>query len=434
VSDPRNPHLIKGVDTDCGSHTHTLVPDLPNNRLLVYVSSYPLRAGPVCGPHTSGRDGEENALHEQISVVEIPLANPAGAQVITEPKLAHPVYNISQIDPEATGFFDSVGCHDITVFLELKLAAAACMSNGQLWDISDPANPKTLPSQGAQYVDRPEVEFWHSSSFTWDGRYVLFGDERIRAGGCESVNTQGGRLYIYRNDTSFAGSQPVSTFMIPRDQGGEYCSSHLWNHLPRTDRRSLIAEVWYNGGADIIDLTDVINPREIAYYDVAHPPGDEGNWAGYWYRGNMFTTDIERGNDVFELSRGIRANTLRFDHENPQTQERLIHVGSRSAEGQLPPAEGARPRAREASEAAALVQASERPGAPARCPLAHAIEGTDQIRQRGRLRAAPRLLRRPAEVDREHHTGGQYRPMATAPAAAPYGAQLSSRMLLPRCN
>lgn len=323
VSDPANPTLIKGVDTDCGSHTHTLVPDTDNGRLLVYVSSYPLRAGPICGPNTSGRDGEDNPTHDQISVVEIPLADPASAQVITEPKLAHPVFNLSQIDPTLTGFFDSVGCHDITVFLEIELAAAACMSNGQLWDISDPANPKTLPADGAQYVDRPEVEFWHSAAFTWDGRYVLFGDERIREGGCESTNTQGGRLYIYRNE-NFAGSQPVSTFMIGRDQEGEYCSSHLWNHLPRNDTRYLIAEAWYNGGVDIIEFTDPLRPKELEYYDVAHPPGDEGNWAAYWYRGNVFATDIERGNDVFRFRGHGIGHTIDFTHENPQTQENLI--------------------------------------------------------------------------------------------------------------
>ena len=32
------------------------------------------------------------------------------------------------------------GCHDIQVFLELQVAAAACLSEGQIWDISDPLN------------------------------------------------------------------------------------------------------------------------------------------------------------------------------------------------------------------------------------------------------------------------------------------------------
>ena len=36
ISDPKNPDVIAFVDTPCGSHTETLVPDLANNRLLVY--------------------------------------------------------------------------------------------------------------------------------------------------------------------------------------------------------------------------------------------------------------------------------------------------------------------------------------------------------------------------------------------------------------
>ena len=38
VSDPANPRYVTAVETDCGSHTHTLVPD--GDRALLYVSSY----------------------------------------------------------------------------------------------------------------------------------------------------------------------------------------------------------------------------------------------------------------------------------------------------------------------------------------------------------------------------------------------------------
>ena len=41
LSNPTAPVRIALVNTDCGSHTHTLVPDPPNNRVLIYVSSYP---------------------------------------------------------------------------------------------------------------------------------------------------------------------------------------------------------------------------------------------------------------------------------------------------------------------------------------------------------------------------------------------------------
>ena len=41
VSNPAAPVRIASVSTDCGSHTHTLVPDAANDRVLIYVSSYP---------------------------------------------------------------------------------------------------------------------------------------------------------------------------------------------------------------------------------------------------------------------------------------------------------------------------------------------------------------------------------------------------------
>lgn len=40
VSNPRSPHLVTGVPTDCGSHTHTLVPAPRHRRVLLYVASY----------------------------------------------------------------------------------------------------------------------------------------------------------------------------------------------------------------------------------------------------------------------------------------------------------------------------------------------------------------------------------------------------------
>jgi len=39
ISNKTNPDLIASVDLACGSHTQTMVPDLANNRPLVYVGS-----------------------------------------------------------------------------------------------------------------------------------------------------------------------------------------------------------------------------------------------------------------------------------------------------------------------------------------------------------------------------------------------------------
>ena len=64
------------------------------------------------------------------------------------------------------------GCHDITVFMELETAASACMGEGQIWDISDLEHPRTVGR-----VFNPNVEFFHSATFSYDGRRVIFGDE-----------------------------------------------------------------------------------------------------------------------------------------------------------------------------------------------------------------------------------------------------------------
>src|SRR5262249_26311618 len=77
VSHPPKPRLIKAVDTDCGSHTNTLIPDPAHGRVIVYVLSYFLLAGPKCGD-----DREENPLHAKFSVVSVPLAHPEEAAVV----------------------------------------------------------------------------------------------------------------------------------------------------------------------------------------------------------------------------------------------------------------------------------------------------------------------------------------------------------------
>ena len=44
IANPAKPVQLAAVKTDCGSHTHTLVPDEAHNRLIAYVLSYPLGA------------------------------------------------------------------------------------------------------------------------------------------------------------------------------------------------------------------------------------------------------------------------------------------------------------------------------------------------------------------------------------------------------
>ena len=301
VSDPRNPRMVTSVPTDCGSHTNTLVPDLANDRILLYVSSYALRPGPHCGP-----DREADGLHGKISVVAVPLSAPETASVIATPTVVAPVFGsgLSQFAP-------TVGCHDISVFLPLHLAAAACMSEGQIWDISRPDAPRVVA-----HIRNNSIEFWHSATFSWDGKVVVFGDESL-SGSCRTANERDGRLWFYSLARP-ATPKLLSSFLIaPRKTS--YCTVHMFNVIPRKGR-SVLVSGWYEGGSRIIDFTNPRKPRQLT--SSIPPQADE--WAAYWYNGAIYASDINRGLDVFTLEGDTAKGARRFDHLNPGTQETLI--------------------------------------------------------------------------------------------------------------
>jgi hypothetical protein len=309
VSNPAAPQYVTSVYTDCGSHTHTVIPDPANARLLVYIASYPLRPGPDCGPHDDPSD-DHDPLHRKISIVEVPLLNPAAAHVLSTPAIAVPTWTLLS-DAFPGVFFPMQGCHDFQVDLVNDLAAAACASVGQLWDISDPANPESLSP--LWQVDEPQVHFYHSALFSEGGDTTIFGDEII-FGSCDD-GTGSGRLWFHRTTT---GARQ-SSFQIPRAQPGQYCSSHMFNNIPGV-RGDVLVSAWYAGGTTVVDYTDRANPREIGYYD----PANASVWSSYWYNNFIFTNDIVRGVDVFLLSDRARAGAKKLPYLNPQTQEALF--------------------------------------------------------------------------------------------------------------
>jgi hypothetical protein len=115
VSDKRNPRYIKSVETNCGSHTHSLVPSPDRASLYVYISSYsPSTSFPDCQPP-----------HDLISIIKVPLASPTAAAVIATPNLFPDGGN-----PPGAGGSTTSGCHDITAYPAKRIAAGACMGDG----------------------------------------------------------------------------------------------------------------------------------------------------------------------------------------------------------------------------------------------------------------------------------------------------------------
>jgi hypothetical protein len=313
VKDSADPRYVGAVATDCGSHTHTLVPDKKDpSRVLLYVASYP--SGELAESEYGNSCRRQGEGHSKISVVEVPLANPAEATVVSEPR-----FELNDFRNTA-GFR---GCHDISVFTEIDRAAAACMGEGQIWDISDPEQPTTIGR-----VHNPEVEFFHSATFTWDGSTVLFGDE---AGGGTSPRCREqdpdtlGAIWIY--DVATIGAldgvtqvPALSHFKIPRVQGDvARCTMHNFNVLPMKDRYVGVSSS-YSGGTTVFEFTDRTNPVELGHND----PHGANTWSSYWYNGHVYTNDTGRGFDVMLFADPARAHAKRLPYLNPQTQENLI--------------------------------------------------------------------------------------------------------------
>jgi hypothetical protein len=303
ISQPRRPELVASVTTDCGSHTNTLVPELDNDRLLLYVSSYALAVQPDLAPDCTNP-------HGHISVVEVPVDDPAAASVIAQPHLFDtPVWTVWPGAPEE--FENTSGCHDISIFEPRHLAAAACMSEGQIWDISDPVRPVQLA-----HVDLPDVSFWHSATWSNDGSEVAFGDENLDPAGCTDAPL--GSIWFY-DVTDPETPRLDGRFSLDRYQGSEICSAHMFNVIPGIDR-DLLVSAFYAGGTSVIDFTDPTQPEEVAFFDVdGRTPGDE--WASYWYRGYIWASDHLRGLDVFQLNVPEVDAATDLPYLNPQIQE-----------------------------------------------------------------------------------------------------------------
>jgi hypothetical protein len=316
ISDKAHPRYVTAVETKCGSHTHTTIPDPSNGRVIVYVSSYgPQLTYPDCQPP-----------HDKISVVEVPLRAPATARVIAEPVL-FPDGGFPGVPGRTSA---TSGCHDITAYPAKRLAAGACMGQGVLMDISNLEKPVVISS-----VTDPNFAFWHSATFNEAATSVVFTDELGGGGGptCNpTVGPQRGADAVYRIVTTPTGKalQFASYFKIPRvNHNTENCVAHNGSLIP-TPFRDIMVQAWYQGGISVWDFTDPAKPFEIAFFErgpLSLDPDPKkqiigGSWSAYWYNGAIYSSDIQKGLDVLKLSdRAVAgAGINRVSYSNTQTQ------------------------------------------------------------------------------------------------------------------
>jgi hypothetical protein len=343
ITDVKNPKQVAAVQTCRGSHTHTLVVD-PNDKenVYIYVSGTSFVRQSEELPGCSGEEPEKdpNTALFRIDVIKVPLAAPQEAKVVSSPRVF--------MDPR-TGALNALTnagthgkdgpekpsasnqCHDITVYSAIGLAAGACSGNGILLDIKDPVHPKRLDA-----VNDPNYAYWHSASFSNDGKKVVFTDEwggglgaRCRANdpnkwGADSI------FSLKDNKLSFA-----SYYKLPAAQGdSENCVAHNGSLIP-VPGRDIEVQAWYQGGISVMGFTDAEHPVEIAYFDRG--PIDPkmlvlgGHWSAYWYNGHIYASEIARGLDIFKLTPTKfltqneidAAEAVRVAELNVQNQERI---------------------------------------------------------------------------------------------------------------
>jgi hypothetical protein len=314
VTNSRQPRFVSAVGVDCGSHTHTVVPDLKRRRVLIYVQSYPLTEQGIHPDDPATGDSDEGsacANHGTESVIEVPFSDPAGSEVI----------NKFSVSP-------AIGCHDVGVHMGAKLAAAACLTEGQIWDISNPAKPVIR-----EHIYNPDIEIWHSGAFSNDASHAIFGDEEggaVATHGCNNLTSAApGAMWFYE----LSGPAPAPTrlpqdsFTQRRGQGVEVCTAHNYNVLPGLTR-DILTSAFYTAGTGVVDFTelglaDPLSPKELGFYDAGGVDGnaDADTWSSYWYNGLIFANDINRGVDIFRYTGPETAGATQLGHLNPQTQE-----------------------------------------------------------------------------------------------------------------
>lgn len=341
ISDIKNPKQIGAVQTCRGSHTHTLITD-PNDKSNVYIyvsgTSFVRQPEELEGCSGGQPDKDPNTALFRIEVIKVPVAAPQDAKVVNSPRIfSDPATGkINALDN--SGSHDSPRveetnqCHDITAYSEIGLAAGACAGNGILLDIKDPANPKRVEA-----VNDKNYAYWHSAAFSNDGKKVVFTDEwgggmgpRCRENdpnkwGANAIFTREGNELTFKNYYKLPAAQSEQ----------ENCVAHNGSLIP-VPGRDIKVQAWYQGGISIMDFTDPANPIEIAYFDRG--PIDPkmlvmgGSWSAYWYNGHIYSSEIARGLDVFELTPTKflskneieAAKSVKVAELNVQNQQRFV--------------------------------------------------------------------------------------------------------------
>jgi len=385
IKDIRNPKYVGNVQTCRGSHTHTVATD-PRDKEAVYVyisGSAGVRSAEELPGCTTGQMGENpDTAQFRVEVIRVPLADPSKAAVVNYARLFNdlapspvPAANAAAAaaaaaraggpgtaGPPPAGANPPAGaagaagapvpgapaagrggrgaaprtgpnqCHDITLYTEAGVGGGACGGYGLLLDIREPSHPVRM-----DFAGDANMSYWHSATFSNDGTKVLFSDEwgggsapRCRAEdrqewGANAIFTiERGKLVFH------------SYYKMPAAQTAfENCVAHNGSLIP-VPGRDIMVQGFYQGGITVFDWTDPKKPFEMAYFDRGPLDGTRlmsaGSWSVYWFNGKIYSSEISRGLDIYELvptphlsqNEIDAAKTVVFEEANAQEQKRIV--------------------------------------------------------------------------------------------------------------
>jgi hypothetical protein len=376
IADVKHPRLVTSVQTCRGSHTHTVVTQQGDaDNVYIYVSGTAAvrSADEVPGCADGGID-DPNTARFRLEVIKVPLAAPERAAIVSSPR----IFNGLPVPPRdarrdaidaaeravaaaaaaargtpergAAGTADTgrggrgranapppppTGpnqCHDITVYPEIGLAGGACAGLGLLLDIRDAGHPVRLDAAADS-----NMSFWHSATFSNDGKKILFTDEwggggQPRCRESDKMEWGADALFTIVNNKLIFHSY----YKLPAPQTPfENCVAHNGSLIP-IPGREIMVQSWYQGGISVFDWTDVDHPKEIAYFDRGPVDGARlamgGSWSAYWYNGVIVSSEIARGLDIYELMPSglitqnelAAAKTVKMAYWNTQDQQRFV--------------------------------------------------------------------------------------------------------------
>lgn len=294
-------------------------------------------------------------------------------------------------------------CHDITVYPSVGLAAGACSGYGILLNIKDPEHPIRVDA-----VSDSNFSFWHSATFSNDASKLIYTDEwgggtQPKCRATDPIDWGADAIFRLHNDRL----THVGYFKMPAAQTPEEnCVAHNGNLVP-VPGRDIMVQGWYQGGVSVFDFTDPAHPKEIAYFDRGPIDATKmvigGYWAGYYYNGYIYGSEIARGLDVFKLTPTAdlsqneidAARLVQFRTLNPQMQPKIVwpaaFVVARAYVDQLVRDNGL-PDARTAAITSALKSAESKTGAARSSELKTLATSLDQDASSARDARRVRLL------------------------------------------